>query len=50
MQLECRLKNTQDIVNKDGKITGTIVIAEVVLMHIAEGVAGADLSRGGGSN
>ena len=47
MQLECRLKSTQDIVNKDGKITGTVVIAEVVLMHIAEGVAGVDSERGG---
>lgn len=39
VHLECRLVHSYDIV-KNGKVTTTIVIGEVVMMHIAEDIAG----------
>lgn len=34
VQMECKLRSTYDVVNKDGEQTGTIVIAEVVMVHL----------------
>lgn len=38
VQMECKLRSTYDVVNKEGKQTGTIVIAEVVMVHLLEEV------------
>lgn len=40
VQLECRLKATHEVRNGAGKLTCTIVIGEIVIMHIADGVTG----------
>jgi len=39
-QMECVLRHTYDIKDAGGKVTTTIIIGQVVLMHIADGVAG----------
>ena len=42
MHLECLLRHTYEVKDpQSGQVTTTIVIGEVVLMHVHEGVAGA---------
>ena len=40
MQLECKLRDTFEVKNSKGEVTATIIIAEVVLCHVLEAVAG----------
>lgn len=40
IQMECKLRSTYDVKNKNGEVTTTIIIAEVVLFHILKEVAG----------
>ncbi|GAB4823945.1 hypothetical protein N2152v2_010991 [Parachlorella kessleri] len=40
VQLECLLRHTYDTKDSKGNVTTTIVIGEVVMIHIQEGVAG----------
>jgi len=40
IQMECKLRSTYDVKNKVGDVTGTIVIAEVVLFHLLDEVVG----------
>jgi len=39
VQFECRLRDTHEITNKEGKVTSTIIIAEVVLAHVNKHVS-----------
>lgn len=48
MHLECLLRHTYDVKNAAGEVTGTVVLAEVVLIHVHDGVAGAARGCGGG--
>lgn len=41
VHMECQLRHTYEVEDKQGAVTGTIVIGEVVMMHVHEGVAGA---------
>jgi flavin reductase (DIM6/NTAB) family NADH-FMN oxidoreductase RutF len=41
VHMECELRHTYDVKDASGRVTATIVIGEVVLMHVHEGVAGA---------
>ena len=41
VHMECQLRHSYDVKDKNGAVTGTIVIGEVVMMHVHEGVAGA---------
>lgn len=41
MQMECELRHSYDVKDAAGRVTATIVIGEVVLLHVHEGVAGA---------
>jgi len=39
--MECLLRSTYEVKHPtSGEVTGTIVIGEVVMMHVHEGVAG----------
>lgn len=38
VQLECKLRHTYPVINKNGDQTATIVIGEVVLAHVHEGL------------
>lgn len=40
VQLECRLLDKYDAKNAEGKVTATVVLGEVVMWHVAKGVAG----------
>ncbi|DBA80506.1 hypothetical protein WJX77_000890 [Trebouxia sp. C0004] len=40
VQFECRVKHIYDTTNSKGVTTGAIIIAEILLLHIHEGVAG----------
>jgi flavin reductase (DIM6/NTAB) family NADH-FMN oxidoreductase RutF len=42
VQMECVLRTTHEVKDSGGTVTCVIVIGEVVLMHVHEGVAGAD--------
>ena len=44
LHLECRLAHTYEVKNAAGAVSTTIVIGEVVMMHVARGVAGASPS------
>lgn len=39
INMECRLRETFDLTGRDGEITCTILLADVVMFHIAEAVA-----------
>jgi flavin reductase (DIM6/NTAB) family NADH-FMN oxidoreductase RutF len=39
VHMECTLRDTHEVRDADGKLTCTVVIGEVVLMHVHEGVA-----------
>lgn len=41
MQMECKVRHTYEVKNAAGAVSTTVVLAEVVLMHVADGVAGA---------
>lgn len=42
MHMECVLRHSYELKDpRSGKATGTIVIGEVLLMHVHDGVAGA---------
>lgn len=41
VHMECQLRHSYKVKDKNGAVTGTIVIGEVVMMHVHEGVAGA---------
>lgn len=41
VHMECQLRHSYEVKDKQGAVTGTIVIGEVVMMHVHEGVAGA---------
>ncbi|CAM9312486.1 unnamed protein product [Phaeothamnion confervicola] len=45
VSMECKVRHTHDIKNAAGEVTATVVIAEVVLFHVVEGVL---LPAGGG--
>jgi flavin reductase (DIM6/NTAB) family NADH-FMN oxidoreductase RutF len=38
VSLECKVRNLQEIENAQGKVTTTIVLAEVIMFHLHEGV------------
>lgn len=38
VSLECKVRNLQEIDNAQGKVTTTIVLAEVIMFHLHEGV------------
>jgi flavin reductase (DIM6/NTAB) family NADH-FMN oxidoreductase RutF len=38
VQLECKLAHTYDVKNSKGEVTSTIIIGEVVLIHVLEAV------------
>lgn len=40
LQLECRLKHIYDTTNAKGEETGAILIAEILVVHVHEGIAG----------
>ncbi|PSC71889.1 Flavin reductase-FMN-binding domain containing [Micractinium conductrix] len=40
VHMECLLRHNYEVKNAAGDVTGTIVIGEVVMMHVHEGVAG----------
>ena len=44
--MECRLRHTYEVKGSTGQVTCTIVIGEVVLMHVHEGVAGGLVGGG----
>lgn len=46
VHMECQLRHSYEVKDGKGAVTGTIVIGEVVMMHVHEGVAGACGSRG----
>ena len=48
VHLECVLRHTYDVKDAAGAVTCTIVIGEAVLIHVAEGVAGAPGAQGAG--
>ena len=39
--MECELRHTHEVKDAGGKVTCVVVIGEVVLMHVHDGVAGA---------
>lgn len=41
VQMECKVRHTYEVKNAAGAVSTTVVLAEVVLMHVADGVAGA---------
>jgi flavin reductase (DIM6/NTAB) family NADH-FMN oxidoreductase RutF len=41
VQLECKLAHTYEVKDANGKVTTTIVIGRVLMVHVAEAVAGA---------
>lgn len=44
VQMECRLAHSYEIRDTTGAVTTTVVLGEVVLLHVARGVAGASPS------
>lgn len=40
MHLECVLRHTYEIKDGSGRVSGTVVIGEAVMIHVADGVAG----------
>jgi flavin reductase (DIM6/NTAB) family NADH-FMN oxidoreductase RutF len=40
VHMECQLRHSYEVKDNKGAVTGTIVIGEVVMMHVHEGVAG----------
>lgn len=40
VHMECQLRHTYEVKDGSGAVTGTVVIGEVVMMHVHEGVAG----------
>ncbi|KAI7842377.1 hypothetical protein COHA_004016 [Chlorella ohadii] len=40
VHMECQLRHSYEVKDGKGAVTGTIVIGEVVMMHVHEGVAG----------
>lgn len=40
VQMECKVRHTYEVKNAAGVVSTTVVLAEVVLMHVADGVAG----------
>jgi flavin reductase (DIM6/NTAB) family NADH-FMN oxidoreductase RutF len=43
VQLECKLRHAHELRDASGTVTTTVVLGEVVLAHIHEGVAGERL-------
>ena len=41
MHLECVLRHSWEVKGRGGEVTCTVVLGEAVMIHVADGVAGA---------